>query len=140
MNFYFKFLTIQIALGYLLNAQSLDLSVTDLNPDNKIVVKNATTQFAIMKPNRMNVRIVCNKNGLPKEGTILAVIGTTELTVSTCLSYATGFNGIDYYCITKSFTFDLSTINSPGEYFEFLCVIEETGVFSSYLKLYKLGK
>ena len=93
-----------------------------------------------MGRNETKINILCNKNTLPKEGTLQVFINEVKLTKSNCLEYYPGSPN-DYFCLSKSFTFDTTTnFETNNAYFNITCTIEENTNVLVNAKLYKLCK
>ena len=73
-----------------------------------------------------------------QQGVIKAVLNN-QITTSTssCLKFVNGFSGVEDYCLSKAFDFDLSNISTRKEYFDIDCRIQEKSI-SVNTKLYKL--
>lgn len=118
--------------------QRLSLNIDDF--DQGVIVKGYTSTYIAMSSPSKRIKVTCNKINNQREGVIIAFVNKKPATSLVCYAYAQNsgvpiFN--DFYCLSKTFAFDLTNEESFPNYFQIECKLVDSNLVVQD-KLYKL--
>jgi hypothetical protein len=120
-----------------LSAEDLRITVSDSNLSEKIIVKIKDMTYLSMSSTLKRVQITCEKKESSQNGALIVMVNNKAADANIpCNSYS-GFTQDDYFCILKTFAYDLTNENTDKSFYEISCSIDETNI-TQISKLYKL--
>jgi hypothetical protein len=128
-------------IGVISTVKEISIDISSIDSSENLFVENSCSKYLFFESSfSKKIRVKCTKNLelVSPQGVIEAVLNN-QITASTsnCLNFVNGFPGVEQYCLSKTFDFDLSNISTRKEYFDIDCRIQEKSI-SVNTKLYKL--
>jgi hypothetical protein len=117
----------------------LEIVTDNFDPQEKVLVKTPVETYVSMLAKTKKIKVTCRKLTL-REGIIVVSLNGIQSSATKCNSYSIGFPSDDFYCLSKTFDYDLTNIESADDYFSVVCSIAQMETFKVQSKLNKLCK
>jgi hypothetical protein len=117
----------------------LEIVTDNFDPKEKVLVKTPIGTYVSMLAKTKKIKVTCRKLTL-REGIIVVSLNGIQSSATNCNSYSIGFPSDDFYCLSKTFDYDLTNIESADDYFSVVCSIAQMETFTFQSKLNKLCK
>ena len=116
----------------------LGIETDDFDSQEKVILKTLKETYVSMLTKTRRIKITCRKLSF-REGSLIVSLNGISSIASKCNSFSFGSPIEDYFCLSKTFDYDLTNIPEiPGDFFNIICSIAQNEAFVAKAKLNKL--